>query len=733
MTAIQTGTSGWLSIELQIVSSNAAARQYVVRVVAAVTNNNSATFAYGVGWSVSPGPGAGSGTFDINGAQSFNVFVSDFTVQLDAAGNALTFSRTFYMDDTGTSGMGGPSAVSTSITLPALKVAPNTPTGMTATRVSDTQTKLAWSQTNASNGSPTSVLIQSSVNGGAFTDLVSLGPSTTVTVSTAENRKTTYRVRSANSAGTTAFSAASAPIYTTPAAPTDVVAAKDSGLNIVVSFTPHAAYTEHEHEVWHGTVAGGVTTWDATALATLASGTASYTHNAPDASKVHVYEVRAKAGALLSNYSVSNSVQLLAPPNKPTLPSVPTFADRATNFPVVWVHNPIDTTPQTAYEFGTSTDGGTTWQSTGKVPSTTSIRTIVGNTYPANTVLTIRVRTWGSATTGGSDGTGGSPWSDLKSITLKTKPTTTIASPANGSTVNESELRATLTFAQPEGASFVLAQLLLSQNGQVVESLYSTVLVGITFETKVQNGLSYEIAAQVQDSNGLWSSLVSNTFNVVYLAPVPAVVGTTYLPDTGFGQLDVVVVAPVAGQAEAETVTITRSIDGSPEEDIVRDYPVAPSMTFLDTTPTIHGTNTYRVTTTSADGATSTVVQDLVTTECRRAYLSKGPGFNSVGVFGANLSVSESLSVASDTVEAAGRVKPIGLYGTESSVQLKVQSFIFENFGSTISELRNVLLIPGPACYRDSSGRRVFGTTKGSVSYKKTTRGDLSFTLTETS
>jgi hypothetical protein len=40
--------------------------------------------------------------------------------------------------------------------------------------------------------------------------------------------------------------------------------------------------------------------------------------------------------------------------------------------------------------------------------------------------------------------------------------------------------------------------------------------------------------------------------------------------------------------------------------------------------------------------------------------------------------------------------------------------------------------MPGRACYRDSSGRRVFGAVTGSVSYDKPYgRGDLSFTLVE--
>jgi hypothetical protein len=41
--------------------------------------------------------------------------------------------------------------------------------------------------------------------------------------------------------------------------------------------------------------------------------------------------------------------------------------------------------------------------------------------------------------------------------------------------------------------------------------------------------------------------------------------------------------------------------------------------------------------------------------------------------------------------------------------------------------------MPGRACYRDSSGRRVFGAVKGGISRTKVNRGELSFTMKETS
>jgi hypothetical protein len=686
-------------------------------------------------WSVNIGgvPGSGSiGSYDFRAYGALHLGSGAVNIWHNADGTGSVSSSASF-DDNNTWGELGDSGASGTIGMTTLKVVPGTPTGMTAARVSDSAINLGWTISHASNGAPTSTLVQQQINGGAWADLIGLGNVRSVTVAAAANQKVAYRVRAGNTAGTTAFSAASAPIYTTPAAPTNAVAVKNAGLDINLTFVENVAYSEHEHEVWHGTVDSGVTTWDSSVLATLASGVQSYTHVAPDPSFVHTYRVRAKTGTLYSTYATSNTVQLLAAPAAPTVPAMGAFANKAAALVFGWTHNPIDTTPQTAYEFESSTNGGSSWTSSGKVVSSAASRTIAANTHAANVALTTRVRTWGSATTGGADGTGASPWSAIRTVTYKTIPTTTITSPAEAAVVNDATLRVTIAFSQPEAATFVKAELELLQGATLLETLESTIQTGITMATPVLNGTSYTIRARSQDSNGLWSNWDSNAFSVTYLAPVPAGVALLYLPDTGFGQIGLTIPAPGAGQSAATTLTITRTIDGV-AEDVVRNYPVSTPMTFLDTTPTINGTNTYTVTTISALGAETVVTADLVTDECRRAYLSKGAGFSQVGVFGANLEVDEDLFVASDTVLAAGRTKPIGLYGVETSVQLKVSSFVFEREGfSTIPQLRTLLLVPGKACYRDASGRRVFGTVRGGVQYRKTDRGDLSFTMTETS
>lgn len=734
-----TGGSGLIRIDVSNSGGNAGTNQSTVNWAFYLFENTTANSTFGNGKSASV-DWAGvttlwSGLFNFDwrpaGLQGLLIASGSFVVTHNPdGGGAVTIQGN--MGATGTSGAGGPTSVAQSIALTKLTSLPGTPTGLTSTRVSDTQVNLAWAQSSASNGQPTDNRIVTSINGAAFGAELIINPTTSAAVGAAANQKIVYSVRAANEAGGSGYSANSAPLYTTPGAPTGATATKNASLGIDVAFSSTVAYIEHEHELWHGVVSAGVTTWDAAPLVTLASGVLTYAHAAPNAAQVHAYQVRAKAAGLFSTYSTSNSVQLLAPPNKPTVPAMAAITNKAAATVFTWTHNPVDTTPQRAYEFNTSTNGGTTWATSGKVISTVTSFTVAANTHAANVVLTTRVRTWGQATTGGAETTGASPWSDLTAVTFKTLPVATITSPANLSTISEATVRVTVGFTQAEAATFNRASIQLLQGATLLEELDSTVQTGIQLSTVAANGVSYTLRARVRDSNGLWSDWVTSGFSVTYLAPVPAVTVLSYLADKGWIQLDMSFAAPTASQSVATKVTITRQIAGVVET-VVKAYPVEPALTFLDTIPAVFGSNLYTITTESALGSKTVTQMTLVTTELRRAFLSKGPGFASVGVFGGNLSITESLSVASATIEASGRVSRIGLYGVETLVELSVTSLVYKGFGSTIKELRAILLMPGKACYRDASGRRLMGAAKGSLSYAKADTGELSFVITETS
>lgn len=742
MADANTGSAGLLRVVASETAPDAATNKstvsYAFYLIERATANS--TFGNGksasVDWSGVATLWSGTFSFDWRaaGLQTTLIASGSFEVTHNPDGSG-SVTITGNMGATGTSGAGGPTSVSQGLTLTKLTSLPGTPSSVVAVRNSDTQIGLSWAQSSATNGQPTANAIRVSVNDAALTDLVSIAPASATVVAAASNQKLAYSIKASNAAGSSGWSALSAPVFTTPAAPTDVAAAKDDSLDIVVTLTPHVAYSEHQHVVVHGTIAAGVTTWDGSPLTALAAGVSTYTHESPDASKVHVYKVYARStdtAALTSAEVVSNSVQLLIAPNKPTLPTLAPYADKAKAFVSAWVHNPVDTTPQAAYEVGYSTDAGSTWSTTGKVASAVSSKTFAANTYAAGQKLTWRVRTWGQATTGGSDGTGASPWSDQATVTFKTRPVVTIVAPTDEAVVGQATLNVQLGFSQVEGAAFVAATLQLYSGATLVEQLDSTTLASTVMATRVANGGTYTVKVSARDSNGLVSDLATADFTVEYTEPVAAVVVVTYLEDSGIGQIGLDIPEPGAGEVEAVAVSISRTIDGEVES-VVAQYPAAAELAILDMTPTIHGDNLYRVTTFSADGATTVVEETLTTSEEDWAFMSTGPGFTQIIRFGGELKPHITPTVDSALVKTSGRSRPIGLYGRTGGLVVSGTGDVVTGLGSSAEEIEAFLLVPGKCCYRDPTGRRMFGMVTGEISRDLFMLGTFSYTVTETS
>jgi hypothetical protein len=754
MADANTGTSGLIRVTASIVDQSAEGLwwdiawsfQLIERVSAGSTFTNIPK-----DWNVSiEGVGvvaSGTYTFDWRpaGLQSQTIASATTRVTAPPSGSGAGLGDvTGYIAASGTSGAGGPTSVTQSVTPPTLTVVPGTPSAVTATRVSDTEITVAWSQSSASNGAPTANTIQRRVNGGDWVDAVTIAPTTSASVSAAADQKLEYRVKGSNAAGDSAWSAASTAIYTTPDAPTAVSASKDSALDITVAWTPNVAFVEHEHVVEHGVDVAGTITWDGSPLAVVTAGTSTYPDEDPDPADVHVYRVFARntdTGALESAKVLSNTVQLLAAPNAPTLANLPNFAAKTLALVVGWTHNPVDTTGQTAYELEYSTNGGSSYTSTGKVTSTTPSYTVAADTYAANVALTVRVRTWGEATTGGSDGTGASPWSTTDTVTFKTRPVATISSPADLSTYTLADLTLALGFSQAESATFVSATIVLSEGATELESRLSTTLAGTLMDTQVEDASTYTLSVTVLDSNGLTSVAVESTFDVAYTKPVAATFTPTYDEESGTVELAVTIPAAGVGEAEAVAVTISRVISGG-RETLRANYPVTPgSITFIDTTPVTFGSNQYRVRTISEDGATTDTVSTLAVTDRQWAYLSTGDAFDTIVRFSRRLTLDSSVGRQSTEVETSGRELPIGLFGENVSMVARGVATVLDDEvatlvadgGSSIGEIEQFLRVAKRVCYRDPTGRRIFGRVLGSFSNRDGATADFVFTVSENS
>lgn len=736
MASVDTGTASRLTLVTSVVDSDAEDIWWDVAWSLTFSERTSApsTFnAGGVSASVAfSGIGtvwAGSFTFDWRPSGLQSVLIASGTTRVygnpDGTGSV---TATGTIGNTLTSGGGAGASIGESPTLPTLKVLPGTPTSVVATRVSDTSTTVSWSQSSASNGAPTSNTVQKRVNGGSWSTVTTVSATTSVSVATSADQKLEFRVLATNSAGSTDYSSPSAAIYTTPDAPTGVAAVKDASLNIDISWTPQVAYSEHEHVIEHSADGGAYA-----ALATVASGTSTYEHATPNPAQTHKYRVRARAttGGLTSAWVESDTVQLLVAPNKPTLPDLPDYANKAADLVIPWTHNSVDTTTQTAYEFETSTTGGSSWSSSGKQTSTTQARTITGGTYAADVAVMVRVRTWGQASSGGSDGTGASAWSDPQTVVFKTAPVASITSPVDESTYTQAELVVTVGFTQAEGASFVQATAVLNDGAEDIETVVSGSQT-IVFESPVENGGSYSVTVTVLDSNGVTSAPTSSDFDVAYTLPVAADVELVWLPETGWTQINLTIPEPGDGEEEAVTVSIFRTIDGVTET-IVAAYPISETtFSIVDTTPTISGENAYVVRTFSGDGASASTADSLDAEETDWAYLSTGPGYADVVRFASNLVYTSSPSRATALVVASGRAKPIAMFGEQTSYVV-LGSTMLADEGSTPLEVDRFLREPSLVCYRDPFPRRIFGTVSGSVSSPSSLWSDFTYQVVEAS
>lgn len=397
---------------------------------------------------------------------------------------------------TGTSGLGGAASFSVAISRPL----PVAPSGVLVTRVSDAQQTLNWTR----NATYTSVVIQrTSSGGGAWTGWQQIGIAsgnafTFTDTTTKPGMAYAYRVAGRGANGQSAWSGQSATIYTTPAAPSSVSAVR-SGNNIVVSAASVPPYYTN-FDVRDGS----------TVIATNVS--MPYTHTDPDAAVPHTYTVRAHItlNNLYSAWSAaSNTVQLVAPPNAPTSLS-PNGSVRASDQDVVfsWKHNPVDSSPQSAFELQHRRNGGAWTTVTGTLDSQVGLNIDVG-------AVEWRVRTKGAHPDW-------SPYSAVATVTVIDRPGVAVTQP-------ETEWRASLltvkwTWFQVQSRPQSAWQVELVKDGGVETRSGSGGTSQVNMRTQLTPG-TWNVRVRAA-TGSVWSEWSSETFTVVFDPPAaPTVLG----------------------------------------------------------------------------------------------------------------------------------------------------------------------------------------------------------------
>lgn len=669
---------------------------------------------------------AGSGTFGYTNTSGSSTSGPDVAILRTTQSWTYTYGATEYGSSPGTrtfsatvSGAynGVTPTMSVTATIPARPyAAPAAPTGVTATRVSDTQQTIAWTVT-ATAGAPYSAqVVQRATDAGGWVAIATVSGSATsyADTTTAGNHKYAYRVYAYNAIAWSPYSTATPTIFTSPAAPSGCAAAKTTAGDITVTWTDNAPYNDGV-EVWR--LVDGVL--ESSAAATLGDVT-TWTDSAPNPAHTYAYQVRStiSTGTLASAFSpASNTVQLEAPPNAPTLltPSG-TAADAALAIVFGWQHNPVDTTAQTAYELEYSTDGGTTWTTTGQTTSPTSSWTLAAGTLANGQTLSWRVRTWGAYASP-------SPWSATATLPLSATPTATISTPADASTVGTSTLTVDWGYYQAAGLLQTAWQAdLYDGTGTLLESLSdATAAVTATFASHLADTASYSVHVKVRSSAGLWSAEDVSAVTVSYEPPPTPTVTPTFDPATGAVQVQVTNPDTVAPLVDAVSSTISRSLDGGATwVTIATQVPL--NSTVTDYVPPLQATVTYKATAVSATPSTAdSATVDVATVGSTWAWLNGGDGFGQAVRLGSNVQIGFQSSTVKALYAFAGRTKPVEFSGTQQSRSIQLSATLWADYvqsasgQSTWDEIEALTLLPGPHCLRDLDGRRVFVSAQSSA------------------
>lgn len=664
-------------------------------------------------------------------------------VQRDTEGYTYTYStygsspgnRTFTATISGAVNGVTPS-VSVTMAIPGRPVnGPDAPTGATLVRNTDASATLTWTPHPTGPNPYTSQTISMRRWDGSVTwtesswsivASVSAGATSYTRTGLSANHPYQLSVRAENSFGSSDWDDSNV-IFMTPADPSGVVSVMNTTATAITTTWTDNSYTYPSTGTWtiQRSVAGGAYANVGTVGAKTPT---SFTDNSPGAG-TNQYRVAAVVGALQSGYATGNLVAAPAPPLAPTL-LVPNgiFVDFVNDIVVFsWQYNAGGTgAAQTHFTIEKSIDSGATWTALGtatNVASSTASFSLPAATLSNGVPYLWRVRTEGIVSAGfGAN-------SASASVQGSTKPTVTLSLPA--AVTNTIPIKATWVFAQAELRPQVAYQALLyDSTGTIrleeINGFDATSTVSFTYATVTGN--TYIVLVRAQSSAGIWSNYASVSTSFILLPPAtPTATGVYQLcSGTILLHLSPGTVVPGTNVAD-ESVTIERRVDGG--DWVILAAGLLIPTDFLDTLPLTHGLNEYRITALSA--TPSTVVAPILAVygvdgaadgDPLWVWVSYGDNFEFDLRLHGDLNISETTGRVKAEQHFLGRAKPVALVGQNTNRIVAVSGALnFDNRcpPSTVDACR---YDTGPTfwrdagsdsevvCYRDFTGRRLFGT-----------------------
>ena len=401
----------------------------------------------------------------------------------------------------------GTSTATLSMTVPAIDYdAPNAPSACSASRVTDKQAKVTWTNGSTSTTKPrSSTKVERQTDSGSWAQIASVGNSVKNYTDNgiSANHRYRYRVRAYGSGGYSGYST-SGYIYTTPKAPSAVSLVKLSDTQVQVSISGAAAWADG-YELQRSVDSGS---WAAVATVTAWP----YT-DTPGGGYVR-YRVRAKRGTLASTWTESVEIATITPPLAPAVSLDPSGAvlPCGTAVTVAWSPNHPDGSEQSAAQVE-YTVGSTAAQTVDVSGSATSYQ-LPEAALASPATVSVRVRTKGLDPDWGA-------WSSPVQVVLAYPPSVAITSPgSDGAVVDSLPLEVTWTVDDSTGVSSQTFEL-YGPDGLAYTAQLSTNARSITLDSstyRLDNLTDYTVRLSVTGGSSL-STVEERSFETDYLEP----------------------------------------------------------------------------------------------------------------------------------------------------------------------------------------------------------------------
>lgn len=650
---------------------------------------------------------SGTGTADISSSETRTKFFSQSKTFTKQYGKAV--AQSVSVSITGINA-GNVPAMSASFTVAARAYsAPNAPTGVSASRTTETQARVTWSAT-ATTGAPISGFsIGMQTNGGAWNYRTVSASTRSWVANLPPNNKYRFSVRAQGAGGNSVY-VNTGEVFTKPATPATPTVERAVGNNVVVRWTNRAnPAMNYQTQIYEGS----------TLLGTVAARVATFTVTGVDPSTPHTYRVRHIAGGFPGEFANTNRIALITPPNAPT-GLTPAGVWVATGQPVElrWEHASVDGSAQTAATVQVAVNGGA-YATIADVTGPTNTATF---TPPAGTsVFDWQVRTKG-------DHAEFSPYSDPAKVYTEAPPTTTLAVTLTDGVINSNQAtvrvsstaptpyRYTLTVTDPDGTP------VYTGDAQSAGASVTVVVPGLANDT------DYTFTAVTYSR--VPSEPVTVTHMVNYEAPPVPTLETEWDPETG-----VTTLAMFAGAGAVATTSMELYRDVGAGSELVADF-LASGDTVTDVEGHPAGVTTYRLIAHSALGATAT---RTVTVDTTGAPLNGAQVTTPDGTLTALLSWAFHYAGAHtlaerELVDMDGATLPVIFAGVHRRNTGTVSGRVFvQETPATLPALEALAVFGGPVLYRDGDGRRLWASMSG-LDTRRALGGrayDVSFNLTE--